>query len=828
MMDKRIQRDVTRAAVIVLGAAAMAYAISKIWGRGSYKVSWMSLGLSTRKARFTTAPRAQKGAPQGHLEVLPSEYPMLRRDDIVETLHSVEVPDPYRWLEDPDAPDTVAFVEAQNKLTHKVLEQCKTRGQFKELMTKVYNYARYSCPFKRGDRYYYSHNTGLQPQSVLYSQHSLDAQGQEFLDPNKWSSDGTVALCDYAFSKDGSLLAYSTGSGGSDWREIEMLSIDTATGAPTKLGDKLEYVKFSSMTWTHDHKGFFYNRYRPPCKSEKLGTETDANVDQQLWYHIVGTPQEDDKFIFAQPEHPTWFIGAEVTDDGRYLLLSLSDGCEPANRLYYVDMAQLPRSSKLEALDFTLYDRSAKVGVRPLPLVKLVDSFEAQYEYVANEGSLFTFKTNLHAPRYRLVRTDIDKASTSRSSIEWDNVIPQHPEDLMQWATALKGDVLVVCWLHNVASKLELRSLRSGAVSQEIPLPGKGALRGFSGRREDSEMFFSYSSFTDPGSIFRLDTAQEQPEPELFKETKLNVDCSLSEFVTEQAFVESKDGTKIPMFIVHRAGIQMDGSNPTLMYGYGGFNISLEPGFSPSRLCWMLAYGGIYAVANLRGGGEYGIAWRDAGSVHNKQNVYDDFIACGEYLVQRGYTSPAKLVTQGGSNGGLLVAACANQRPDLFGGVLAQVGVMDMLRFHKFTIGHGWRSDYGDPDKAADFPYLLAYSPIHNVRMPEESPKQYPAMLLTTGDHDDRVVPLHSHKLLATLQHCAACDPAGEQRNPLLSRIEVRAGHGAGKPTEKVIEEAADTYAFAAEVIGASWEMQELNSEPMKASSSQYTEQRML
>ncbi|BDA42115.1 Prolyl endopeptidase [Coccomyxa sp. Obi] len=804
----RTRESVSIAAVAIAATAAMGFVLVKLGNKPAVRKYLQRTKLAvlphiwSGARRFTTPPVAVRGAPQGNISLDPSEYPEVRRDDTVETLHGVQIADPYRWLEDPDSPETIAFVEAQNTLTDRILKKCASRDKFKELLTRLYNYPRFGCPFKRGSRYYYTHNSGLQAQNVIFTQSDLRGEPKVFLDPNKFSSDGTVALDSFTFSEDGRLVAYSTGSGGSDWRKIEVMRVDEASGEGKKLNDVLEYVKFSSIAWTHDNLGFFYNRYEPPSKSAELGTETDTNVDQQLWYHVVGTAQADDKFVYAVPEHPDWFISAEVTDDGRYLLLSLSAGCEPTNRLYYGDINALPRSASTGALDLTLYDRSAPVGVRPLPLTKLVDNFEAQWSYVANEGTSFTFKTNLAAPRYRLVRTDIAAPGHPKT---WPDVIQEHERDLLQWASALKGDIMAVCWLRDVASVLQLSSLGSGQLLKSIPLPGLGSVRSFSGRRTQSEMFFSYTDFMDPGSIYRLDTADERLEPELFRKTELNVKEDLTQLETKQVFVESKDGTKVPMFIVGRKGLQLDGSNPTLLYGYGGFNISLEPGFSVTRLCWMLAYGGVYAVANLRGGGEYGITWREAGSLHNKQNVFDDFIASAEYLIEAGYTTPAKLVTQGGSNGGLLVAACANQRPDLFGAVVAQVGVMDMLRFHKFTIGHAWITDYGSPDLAHDFPYLLAYSPLHNVRMPIQEPRQYPAMLLTTGDHDDRVVPLHTHKLLATLQHIAATTEGSKQLNPLVARVEVRAGHGAGKPTDKIIAEAADIYAFVVEVVGAKW-----------------------
>lgn len=725
---------------------------------------------------------------------------------MVEELHGVKVADPYRWLEDPDSKETQAFVEAQNELTQKVLAQCETRDQFKELFTALYDYPKFGTPFKRGNRYYYYHNSGLQQQYVLYGQDSLAAEAVCLLDPNTLSEDGTVALKDATFSDDGSLMAYSLSSGGSDWATIKVLGVG-GDGKPVPHEDLLEDVKFSSMAWTHDNKGFFYNKF-PKVSASDLGTETDTNQNQQLCYHVLGQPQAKDVVVLADPEQPLWMFGAEVTDDGRYLIIYVSEGCRPQNRLYYLDLQQVPTDTQSGALDFSKFDFFK--GDTPLPVVKLVDNFDASWDYVANDGQAFTFKTNLDAPRYRVVRADLDQAAADSSSIgpsSWPDVIPQHPKDLLQSALALKGDELVVRWLRDVKSALSRHKLSTGELVQEFELPGIGSVGGFSGTRKSKEMFFSFTSFTEPGSTYRVDMAAASPTPELHRQTQLKVPHNPADYETKQVFVPSKDGTQVPMFITYRKGLKLDGSNPTLLYGYGGFNISLEPGFSASRLAWLAGYNGVYAQANLRGGGEYGIDWRNAGSKANKQNVFDDFQACAEYLHQQGYSSPGKLVIQGGSNGGLLVAACINQRPDLYCCGIAQVGVMDMLRFHKFTIGHAWITDYGDPDAAEDFAWIYPYSPLHNVAVPQGASQQYPAMILATGDHDDRVVPLHSLKLISQLQYeLASKDPdSSKQRNPLLIRVEVRAGHGAGKPTAKVIAETADLIGFAAQCVGAKW-----------------------
>eukprot|EP00198_Chlamydomonas_reinhardtii_P004734 XP_001694070.1 predicted protein [Chlamydomonas reinhardtii] len=712
--------------------------------------------------------------------------PQVRRGEVVETLHGVRVADPYRWLEDPDSEDTREFVDAQNALTASVLEQCDTREQFRQLFTDVFDYPKYGAPFKAGGRYYFYYNSGLQPQSALYSQAGLvpdTAAGEPrlFLDPSGLSADGTVALSGLSFSEDGSLAAYSLSKGGSDWCTIQVLRVDPSGAPPTPLADKLEYVKFSSLAWTHDQRGFFYNRYPDPAsRPADLGTETDINTHQQLCYHALGTPQSEDVLVMQVPdEHPTWMLAARVTPDGRFLVISVHAGTMPANRLYLVDMQKLP-------------------------VVKLVDDFSASFSVVANEGTTFYIMTNLDAPRYRC----IPHVTSAGPASSWPDHIAQHPKDVLRGALALKGDVLVVRYLRDVVAALQLRQLGSGALTKELPLPGVGSVGAMSGDRKGSELFFSFTSFTEPGALYRIDTAPGSAlEPQLFRRTELKVPHSADDYVTKQVFVTSADGTQVPMFITHHKDTKLDGSAPTLLYGYGGFNVPLEPGFSPNRLAFMRGYGGVFAQANLRGGGEYGTEWRNAGSTHNKQNVFDDFQACAEYLIRERYCSPAKLTIQGGSNGGLLVAACANQRPDLYACVLGQVGVMDMLRFHKFTIGHAWMTDYGNPDRAADFSWIYPYSPLHNVRAPEGGSRQYPAIMLATGDHDDRVVPLHTLKLLATLQHnLAAADPAASpQRNPLLARIEVKAGHGAGKPTQKVIAEAADLMGFAAKCMNAKW-----------------------
>eukprot|EP00887_Chlorella_sp_A99_P006225 scaffold3.g6225.t1 len=710
-----------------------------------------------------------QSAPQGALSVEPSQYPETRRGEVVDVLHGVTIPDPYRrvcllsWLEDPDAPETAAWVDEQNAVTKQLLDQCPARGQLRALITRLFDYERFGLPALRGARYYFSHNSGLQQQSVLYSQAGLEGERVLFMDPNVLPpGDGTVALGGAAFSECSSLWAYTLSSGGTDWRTLHFKRIlSQDTGETEDLSDELHNVKFTSLAWTHDSKargvGIFYNAYEP---QQEIAGERGTEVHQNL-------NQAEDALVLEIPEEPTHMMGAEISHDGRYLIISVSEGCKPANKLWYVDLEQIPRDDG-GALDFSAFDARAP-GARPLPLVKLIDDFAAQWEYVGSrDGTQWTLLTNSEAPRYRIVRAE--------------------------WASELgtsSGSALATCYLRDVTSVLQLRAFGDGRLLRELPLPGLGSVMGFSGSWKRSEAFYSFAGFTEPGAVYRFDADSPEQEPALFRRTA-TTGFSPDDFVTEQHFVTSKDGTKVPMFVVHRKGLALDGSNPTLLYGYGGFNISLEPSYSPSRMAWMLAFDGVYAVANLRGGGEYGIEWRDAGSLGNKQNVFDDMAACAEYLHFGGYSSPGRLAIQGGSNGGLLVAATANQRPDLFACVLCQVGVLDMLRC----------SDYGDPDKPDEFAWVLPYSPIHNVVAPLEG--QMPAVLVVTADHDDRVVPLHSHKYTAALQHMARA-PGSAQCNPLVARIEVRAGHGAGKPIQKVIDEAADLYAFAAATMGAAW-----------------------
>jgi len=703
------------------------------------------------------------------------DYPEARRDDsIVNDYHGTKVPDPYQWLEDPDADETKAFVDAQNAVTIPFLNKCSIKDKLNSRLTELWDFPKYSCPKKEGERYFYYYNTGLQNQSVLYVQDSLDGEARVFLDPNTLSEDGTTAISGTAFSEDGLVFAYGLSKAGSDWVTIKFRDVESGEDLP----DTLEYVKFSCMAWTHDSKGLFYNKY-PKNEGKSDGTETATNLNQKLFYHLLGTSQEEDILCAEFPDQPKWMPGAEVSDCGKYVLLSIREGCDPVNRLYF---AQLADAGITGLLDFT----------------KVVDNFDAEYKYITNEGSVFTFKTNLNASRYKLINIDFNNYNQEH----WTTLIEQHDADVLEWATCVSQSKLLLCYLHDVKSELYMHELSDARRITQFPMD-IGTVVGFFGKKKLSEIFYQFTSFLTPGIIYRCDLSGDSlPEPKIFRQIEVkNFDASM--FETKQEFYQSKDGTKIPIFIVHRKDIVKDGNQPVLLYGYGGFSISITPNFSVSRIVWMQHFKGIYAIANIRGGGEYGETWHKAGCYGKKQNVFDDFQAAAQYLVDSKYTRSQRIAIQGGSNGGLLVGACCNQRPDLFGCGIAQVGVMDMLKFQKFTIGHAWTTDFGSSDNKEDFEWLYKYSPLHNIRVPEGD-VQYPAILLTTGDHDDRVVPLHTLKYIAQLQH--TLKGQDKQKHPLMVRVETKAGHGFGKPTKKIIEELTDMYSFIVLNLEVKWQ----------------------
>ncbi|MSR66328.1 MAG: S9 family peptidase [Pedosphaera sp.] len=672
------------------------------------------------------------------------EYPKTERVSVAEVLHGVNVADPYRWLEDDNAPKTKAWVQAQNKVTHAHLESIPERKGIRARIERLWNYERYGIPFRQGKHYFFTKNDGLQNQSVLYVADSPAGPGKVLLDPNKLSTDGTVALSGYSVSEDGRHIAYGTSSSGSDWQEWHVRDVKTGKD----LSDRLQWIKFSGASWKKDGSGFFYSRYDAPKSGERL---KGANYFQKLYFHKLGTEQSSDTLVYHRPDQKEWGFGGHVTEDGRYLILSIWQGTDTRNRVYYLD---------LQAKD-------AKV-------VELLNDFDADYSFIANDGAVFYFQTDLNAPRSRVIA--VDTAKPARAN--WREIIPQSEMTLR--GVSFVNDRFIASYMVHARSIVRVFGM-DGKPVRDVALPGIGSAGGFGGRREDPATYYSFTSFTVPGAIYKYDIATGQST--LFRQPKLAFDPA--QFVTRQVHFSGKDGARIPMFIVHKRGLVLDGLNPTLLYSYGGFNISLTPSFSPANLVWM-EMGGVYAMPNLRGGGEYGEEWHKAGMKLKKQTVFDDFIAAAEWLQANLYTRPDRLAISGGSNGGLLVGACMTQRPELYGAALPAVGVMDMLRFHKFTIGWAWKSEYGSAENPDEFKALYAYSPLHNLR----AGTRYPATLVTTGDHDDRVVPAHSFKFAAALQ------AAHVGESPVLIRVETKAGHGAGKPTAKVIEEAADKWAF--------------------------------
>ncbi|HEY3175269.1 MAG TPA: prolyl oligopeptidase family serine peptidase [Candidatus Polarisedimenticolia bacterium] len=671
-------------------------------------------------------------------------YPESKKVIQVDNYHGTQVADPYRWLEDLDSDQTKAWVEAENKVTFAYLEEIPQRARIKERLTRLWNYERYSSPFKRGGRYFFARNDGLQNQSVYYTMTALDGEPKILLDPNKLSSDGTVALTGIAISDDGRLMAYGLSSAGSDWQDWKVRDVETGADLP----DLLKWVKFSGASWTLDGKGFFYSRYDEPTEETRM---VGTNYYQKLYYHRLGAPQAEDQLVYERRDHKDWGFSGGVTEDGRYLVINVSEGTDPRNRVFYKD----------------LKTRDAKV-------VELLADFDASYNFIGNDGPVFWFQTDLKAPRGRVIAIDTNAPARDR----WKEIIPQTAETLL--SAGLINDMFVASYLKDAHSQVKMFRL-DGTWVRDVELPGIGSVGGFDGKRKDTETFYSFSGFTTPSTVYRYDMVSGKST--VFR--RPTVDFNPDDYETRQLFYTSKDGTRVPIFLTYKKGLKQDGGNPTYLYGYGGFAIPMTPSFSVASLVW-LEMGGIYAVANLRGGSEYGENWHQAGTKLHKQNVFDDFIAAAEWLIANKYTSTAKLAIGGGSNGGLLVGACITQRPDLYGAALPAVGVMDMLRFHKFTIGWAWTSDYGSADNPDEFKALYAYSPLHNIK-PGVS---YPATLITTADHDDRVVPAHSFKFAAAIQ-AAQAGPA-----PVLIRIETKAGHGAGKPTTKQIEETADRWSF--------------------------------
>ncbi len=670
------------------------------------------------------------------------QYPQTAKVDVTDNYFGTEVSDPYRWLENDTSAETSAWVEAQNDVTFAYLNQLPQRDEIRQRLTDLINYPKYGTPFKEAGKYFFFKNDGLQNQNVLYITDKLEEEAQVLLDPNILSEDGTVALSSIEISKDGKYLVYSVASSGSDWNEVFVKDIETGE----MLSDHIKWVKFSGLSWYEG--GFFYSAYDAP----EVGSElSKSNEYQKVYYHKLGTPQADDQLIMEDPTRPKRMFGAGTTDDKRFLILSMSEATS-GNALSVKDLSK-PKA------DF----------------VPLMESFEYDFHVADNIGEELFVLTNYQAPKYRLIKINMNQPEEKN----WVEIIPEK-ENVLQSASFVAGKI-VVDYMKDARSEVEVYEY-DGTYAYTVQLPGVGSAGPFSGKKDESQAFYSYTSFNTPGEIYQYDF--EKKESQLFfrPEVLFNPD----DYVVKQEFYPSKDSTRIPLFIVHKKGLELNGKNPTLLYGYGGFNISLTPSFSSTRMVFVES-GGVLAIANLRGGGEYGEDWHKAGTKMQKQNVFDDFISAAEYLISSQYTNSNKLAIMGGSNGGLLVGAVTNQRPDLMKVALPAVGVMDMLRFHQFTIGWAWAGDYGtSADNPEMFEYLYGYSPYHNIKQGGE----YPAILVTTADHDDRVVPAHSFKYIARMQEYNA----GEL--PTLIRIDTKAGHGGGKPTAKIIDEYTDVWAF--------------------------------
>ncbi len=672
------------------------------------------------------------------------KYPATKTLDVVDIYHGRKVKDPYRWLEDTESKETAEWIAAENEITQRYLQSIPAREVMRGRLKKLWNYERFGMPRHRGKTYFYTHNDGLQNQSVYYKASALEAPRRVLLDPNTLSQDGTIALAGAVASDDGKLLAYGLADGGSDWRTWKVRDVESGKDRE----DLVQWVKFSSIAWMPDGSGFFYGRYAEPQEGQEL---TGTNENQRLFFHRLGEPQSQDELILERPDHPKWGFSPEVTDDGRYLIIQNWKGSEPKSQIFIKDLSQ-PNSK----------------------VVPLITGFDAEYEWVASVDETLYFLTDHEAPKRRLIAVSAEDSDRPA----WREVIAQ-TEDVLEGAN-LFGSVFYANWLKDARGKVTRHTL-DGTLIDEIKLPGVGTVSGFGGKRDAEETFFSFTNYVTPASIYRVDLSSGAIS--LWR--RPDVDFEVDEFVTEQLFCKSKDGTTVPVIVTRKKDSKLDGSNRTLLYGYGGFNISITPSFSPATVGWVES-GGIYAVANLRGGGEYGREWHEDGMRLKKQNVFDDCIAAAEHLVAEGYTTPARLGLQGRSNGGLLVGAVMTQRPDLFGACLPAVGVMDMLRYHKFTIGWAWATEYGSSDEEDQVDNLLSYSPLHNLK----PGTCYPATLVTTAERDDRVVPGHSFKFAAALQAAQGCE------HPTLIRIETRAGHGAGTPVSKRIDEYADLWAF--------------------------------
>ncbi len=666
----------------------------------------------------------------------------LRRDSVVDNYHGVKIADPFRWMEDPELPETKAFVAEQNRRTFDYLYSLPVRQEIKDRITALWDYPKQSAPLTAGGNYYVFRNDGLQNQAVLYRQQTQDSEPVLVLDPNRLSDDGTVALTNLSFSHDGRLLAYSCSQSGSDWQEIRILNVATGEHLP----EVIKWCKFTGMAWLPDDSGFFYTRFPEPGS---VPPEDSSNFSR-VCLHRLGSDQSADELVYECPDHKQLGFRADVTEDGRYLILHVSLGTNPENRVYYREL-----------------DSSGS-------FIRLLDEHDAMYHVIGSDGDRFYIHTNWQAPHGRVMALDLAQPAKE----DWTELIASGDDVIDE--IRLVNDCFVVTYLHAAYHRLCIYRL-DGGLEQEVELPTLGSLS-TSGRRSDRELFISFTSYLYPTTVFRYDFASR----ELCRHWAPEVDFDASRYETKQVFYTSKDGTRVPLFLTHRRDLRLDGNNPTLLYGYGGYNLAQKPNFSVSTLVW-LEHGGVFAVAGLRGGNEFGEEWHQAGMLEQKQNVFDDFIAAAEWLIASGYTRTEKLAIQGRSNGGLLTAACMTQRPDLFGAVICWVPVIDMLRFQRFTAGRYWTGEYGNAEENADhFRFLIEYSPLHNVRFGTV----YPPVMIMTAETDDRVVPMHSKKFAATLQSAAGGD------NPIYLRVESKAGHGQGKPTGKLIDEQADIFTF--------------------------------
>jgi prolyl oligopeptidase len=688
----------------------------------------------------------------------PLKYPPTKHSDVVDDYFGAKVPDPYRWLEKIDSPEVVAWTKAENELTRSYLGKLPDRAYFKDRFKRIAQIESYSIPYWRGDRYFFTRHQGLQNQAVLFTVKALTEEPKVAIDPNEFSPDGTAALGSIGVSHDGKLIAYAIASKGSDWNEIRVRDVETGKDLP----DKIEWVKFSGLSWTHDGKGFFYTRF-PEAKSGQNKTFAFLR-DQKVYYHRLGDPQEKDQLIYEQPDHPEWLLGAGVSRDGNCLFLSVIEGSAGNNQLLIKDLGD-PLSPKIDS-----------------PFTPIVDQFEAHFAPIGKIGKRLLVRTDQDAPKYKIV--EIDLANPDRSN--WKEILPESTKPLE--GAALVGGKLIVGYLLDGTDRLEIHDF-DGKFEKEITLPALGSIAGLDGSPDRSELFYSFSSFLYPRSIFRYDV--QTGHQELFK--KIDIDFSPIDYETKQIFYQSKDGTKIPMFIVHKKQLDLDGTHPVLLTGYGGFNVPMQPSLNNGCVAWV-ERGGVFAMPNLRGGGEYGREWHEAGMKERKQNVFDDFIAAAETLAKDGYTRPDKTAILGASNGGLLVGAVITQRPDLFRAGVCEAGVYDMLRYQKFTDGAYVAAEYGSSDKKEAFDYLVKYSPLQNVR----SGTAYPATMITTGDHDDRVYPAHSFKFAAALQEAQSSD------HPILLRIEPDTGHGQGMPLDKALDLNADIFAFLWDSVNTS------------------------